>query len=470
MKPEEALQAARAAAAKRDDELPPGMAIEPTERVSIEQLMEWAAIEPDIELMVSTRKLGAPITWFKRKVIHFLRQYFREQNSQQTRFNLNVLIRLAELEDRVARLEEARRAAAPRPRRAAGRRAGRRVRVHQVLSGAGPYDAVTTQAFAFRALFGAWGWSGRDVAAEIDPRVGSQIAPLRALEAGPGDVLLIHYSAYAPKLRAVLELPNRKLLLSHNITPARWFWDHDPQAAVVCALGRKQLPQFAAAADVVAGVSLYNAREMGSETVIPILFDPAELGAARAAGDPPPAPPTILFVGRLAPHKRQDAVMRAFELYRRRHAPDARLVLVGAPVNWAYDAAMRELAEELSPGAITIESGLTREQLADRYRSAHAFLCLSEHEGFCIPLLEAFHFGVPVIARPVGGVPEVAGDAALLLADDDGESVVAELLALAVADAGLRGELRERAARRVAAYAPEPTARALRAAVESLAR
>ncbi|MEY2516785.1 MAG: hypothetical protein QOJ89_4143 [bacterium] len=342
------------------------------------------------------------------------------------------------------------------------------MRVHQVLSGAGPYDAVTTQAFAFRALFAGWGWDGRDVAAEIDPRVGNRIAPLRSLDAAPGDVLLIHYSAYAPKLRAVLELPNRKLLLSHNITPARWFWDHDPQAAVVCALGRKQLPQFAAAADVVAGVSLYNAREMGSEIVIPILFDPRELGAA-CAGDPP-GPPLILFVGRLAPHKRQDAVMRAFELYRRRHAPGARLVLVGAPVNWAYDAAMRELAEELSPGAITIESGLTREQLAERYRSAHAFLCLSEHEGFCIPLLEAFHFGVPVIARPVGGVPEVAGDAALLLAADDDESVIAEALAIVAGDAELRAAMRRRAAARVAAYAPEPTARALRAAVESLAR
>jgi L-malate glycosyltransferase len=344
------------------------------------------------------------------------------------------------------------------------------VRVHQVLSGAGPYDAVTTQAFAFRALFAGWGWEGRDVAAEIDPRVGGRIAPLRSLDAGPGDVLLIHYSAYAPKLRAVLDLPNRKLLLSHNITPARWFWDHDPQAAVVCALGRKQLPQFAEAADVVAGVSLYNAREMGSEIVIPILFDASGLGAprgdSRAGGS---KSPTILFVGRLAPHKRQDAVMRAFELYRRRHAPDARLVLVGAPVNWAYDAAMRELAEELSPGAITIESGLDREQLAERYRSAHAFLCLSEHEGFCIPLLEAFHFGVPVIARPVGGVPEVAGDAALLLGDGDGESVVAELLAIVAADGELRATLRQRAAARVAAYAPEPTARALRTAVEALA-
>jgi glycosyltransferase involved in cell wall biosynthesis len=346
--------------------------------------------------------------------------------------------------------------------------------VHQILSGAGPYDAVTTQALAFRDLFRGWGWGGRDVAAEIDPRIGDRIAALRTLAARDGDVLLVHYSAYAPKLRGVLELPNRKLLISHNITPARWFWDHDPQAAVVCALGRKQLPQFAAAVDVAAGVSLYNAREFGSDTVIPILFDPTGLGApkpAQAADEPGggPTSPTILFVGRLAPHKRQDAVIRAFELYRRRHAPDARLVLVGAPINWAYDAAMRELAEELSPGRVTIESGLTREQLAERWRAADAFLCLSEHEGFCIPLLEAFHFGVPVIARAIGGVPEVAGDAALLLDPEDDESVAAELLALVVGDAELRAALRTRGGARVAAYAPQQTAQTLRDALESLA-
>jgi hypothetical protein len=106
MRPEDAVGAARAAAAKRDDALPAGMTIEPTERVSIEQLMEWAAIEPDPDLMRSTRRLGAPITWAKRQLVHVMRQYLRELQSQQTRFNLNVLIRVAELEDRVARLEE----------------------------------------------------------------------------------------------------------------------------------------------------------------------------------------------------------------------------------------------------------------------------------------------------------------------------------------------------------------------------
>ena len=114
MKPEEALGAARAAAAARDDTLPAGTSIEPTERVSIEQLLEWANIEPDPDLMRSTRRLGAPITWAKRQLVWILRQYLRELQSQQTRFNLNVVIRLAELEDRVARLEERAEQAPPR--------------------------------------------------------------------------------------------------------------------------------------------------------------------------------------------------------------------------------------------------------------------------------------------------------------------------------------------------------------------
>ena len=85
-----------------------------------------------------------------------LQQYFNELTAQQTRFNLHLLVHVAELEDR-------------RARRCRG--ADATVIVHQVLSGAGPVDAVTSQARAFRALFARWGWGGRDVAGGIDPRI-----------------------------------------------------------------------------------------------------------------------------------------------------------------------------------------------------------------------------------------------------------------------------------------------------------
>ncbi|HEV2812303.1 MAG TPA: glycosyltransferase, partial [Solirubrobacteraceae bacterium] len=292
----------------------------------------------------------------------------------------------------------------------------------------------------------------------IDPRMNGEVAPLAALEPARGDVLLVHYSAYAPKLSSVLDLPNRTLLLSHNVTPARWLWDHEPAMAVQCALGRRQLPAFAARVDVAAGVSGYNAAEIGSDVVVPLLFDPAAFGATVP---PPGGPPTLLFVGRLAPHKRQDELIRVLALLRRHRLPDARLVLVGEPLNERYLEALRSLAEQLAPGAVTFERTLSREALAERYRGAHAFVSLSEHEGFCVPLLEAFHFGVPVVARPSGGIPEVAGDAALLVADRD-RAVVAELVALAVEDAALAAELRDRGRARLGAYAPERTEAAMR--------
>jgi hypothetical protein len=106
MKPEDALGAARAAAAEHDDAVPGGTVIKPTERLSIEQLSDWAAIEPDPDLMRSTRKLGAPITFVKRQMLHVMRQYLRELQAQQTRFNLIILGRVAELEERVEKLEK----------------------------------------------------------------------------------------------------------------------------------------------------------------------------------------------------------------------------------------------------------------------------------------------------------------------------------------------------------------------------
>ena len=111
MEPERALELARERAAQARargayaDDLR-GFAIAPTDRISTEQLMEWAVIEPDDTLMRSTRRLGAPITWFKRLLLRGLQQHFNELTSQQSRFNLHVLVHVAELEDRVRRLEE----------------------------------------------------------------------------------------------------------------------------------------------------------------------------------------------------------------------------------------------------------------------------------------------------------------------------------------------------------------------------
>lgn len=346
--------------------------------------------------------------------------------------------------------------------------------VHQILSGAGPHDAITTEAMMFRTCFDRWGWGGRDHAARIAPGLNGSIAPLARLRPASGDVLLIHHSAGTPRVEALLALPNPKLLLYHNVTPAAWLWEHAPLVAVHCAIGREQLPALARGVDVAAADSAFNAAELAElgaarTVVIPLLVDLDRLGAPSTDAVHPAdatGSGSILFVGRLSPHKRQDELIRVFSHYRRWRAPEARLMLVGDPITVDYAEHLRGLADRLAPGAVSIESGLGEADLGERYRAADVFVCLSEHEGFCIPLLEAFHFGLPVIARPSGAVPETVGDAALLV-DDPDRAVVAELIHLAVSDAPLRSALRERGGRRLQVYAPERVAAALRAAVEA---
>jgi glycosyltransferase involved in cell wall biosynthesis len=336
-------------------------------------------------------------------------------------------------------------------------------RVHQVLSGAGPVDAVTTQAFEYRSAFRDWGMEGDIHAAAIEPAVRAQVQPLSELRAGPDDLLLFHYSAYAPALEPLLEWPQRKLLVYHNVTPAEWLWEWQPHVATLCALGRDHLPRWARAVDVAAAVSEFNAGELRAAgahdaRVVPIVFHPRRV---RAGGGEAPST-RLLFVGRLAPHKRPDLVLRTFELYRSACSETARLEMVGEPVSPAYERELRALA---GPG-VTIHGRLEQDALNELWRDASVFITLSEHEGFCVPLLEAFATETPVIARPVGGMREVGGNAVLWAADHD-LAVIAEMVDLAVRDGGLRATLVERGRAQLDEYAPEVALAALREAVDA---
>ena len=336
-------------------------------------------------------------------------------------------------------------------------------RVHQVLSGAGPVDAVTAQAFEYRRLFTEWGIDGGVYAAAIEPAVRGQVEPVKRLEPAADDVLLFHYSAYAPKLEPLLELPQRKLLVYHNVTPAEWLWEHQPHVATLCALGRDHLPRWAQAVDIAAAVSEYNAAELREAGASDVRVIPILLRRANARADAHPRS-RILVVGRLAPHKRPERVLAVFELYRRVHDERGSLAMVGEPLSPAYEREVQELA---GPG-VTITGRIGQDELDKLWGEAGVLVVLSEHEGFCVPILEAFQADVPVIARRVGGMPEVGGDAVLWVEADDDDAVVAELIHLALSDDGLRAELIERGRRRAEGFAPEKVAENLREAIQTL--
>jgi glycosyltransferase involved in cell wall biosynthesis len=359
-------------------------------------------------------------------------------------------------------------------------------RVDQVLSGAGPYDAVTGQALAWRELLARRGIEGGIYADYIDPRMRRTVNDVTRLEPAPDDVLVIRHSAYSPRLRQLVDAPQRKLLVYHNVTPPRYLWNHESAVAVACAMGRGQLGRWGRAADVLAADSAFNARELeraagaepGSARVVPILVDPDRLSAR---GDAPVDThrgtggngPLVLVVGRLVPNKRHDLVLDAFAAYQRSCAPDARLLCIGESITPTYRALIERLAERSGARGVHLAGGVSQPQLNASYAAADALLSMSEHEGFCVPLLEAFHFGVPVVARPAGAMPEVGGDA-VLWTDPPGHgpgsgdvAVAAELLDLAVRDTELRDELARRGRARLEEYAPERVAERIDAAVDA---
>ena len=342
------------------------------------------------------------------------------------------------------------------------------MRIDQAVGSAGPYDAVTGQALAYRELLREeLGAEGEIYAPDAAPGADSSIRPLRALEPG-GDLVLIHYSGYVAGMSHLLELPQPKALLYHNVTPARYFWSWEPHVATICALGRAGLPRVVEACRVTAAVSSFSADELSQvgarePRIVPVLLDPRRLAAGGRSPLARGSSPQVLVVGRVAPHKRPDLVARAFALFQREHAPQAALTYVGLPLNRRFQALVDAVVEESRARGVGFAGTVEQPALNAAYAEADVLLSLSEHEGFCIPLLEAFHLGLPVIARRSGGMPEVGGDAALWVEENDDLAVVAELLRLVTTDEQLRAELRGRGRRRAEELGLEP---ARRAAVE----
>ena len=150
-----------------------------------------------------------------------------------------------------------------------------------------------------------------------------------------------------------------------------------------------------------------------------------------------------MFVGRLSHNKRQDRLVKALALHQRHCDPEARLVLPGSPGSGTYGEYLARLAVDAGARDVVLPGALPQPALNALYARADVFCCLSEHEGFCIPLLEALHFGLPVVAARAAAVPEVLGDAGVLL-DDPDLPTVSEAIELCATSEALREELRTR--------------------------
>ncbi|MGI8686253.1 MAG: glycosyltransferase [Acidimicrobiales bacterium] len=350
-------------------------------------------------------------------------------------------------------------------------------RFSQVLVSASPGDAVTNEAFALRPALRQLGES-EIFARYYDPSLAGDVLPLdeygrRAPAGAPGasdDVLVVHGSIGEEAVASFLAGRAERLVLRyHNISPAGPFRPYDAAFAALLDQGRTEIAELRPRVALALADSTFNAADleaMGYEDVrvSPLVVDPAELRGL----EPDPATahhlatemegPVLLHVGQLLPHKRPDLLVQAFHVLATYLDPDARLILVGPARLPAYGHAVQHLVHELSLPGAWVAGPVSPEALAAFYRRADAFVTASEHEGFCVPLLEAMAFDLPVAARAAGAVPETAGDAAVLLPLDGGPELLAEAMHALLHDDLLRAGLVERGGERLPHFAPERSA------------
>jgi glycosyltransferase involved in cell wall biosynthesis len=272
--------------------------------------------------------------------------------------------------------------------------------IHQIVAGFANGDAISNEARTMRDLFRSWGHESHIYSElkRILPELRGDARDLTACKGDfrPDDIVLLHLSIGSDVNDIFPALPGRKAILYHNITPPEYFRGVQEQTAHLLARGRQQAAALAGTAEVVMADSRFNAEEIAAmghanPQVLPLMLDFSRLRAKadrRILRQYRDGLVNILFVGRCAPNKRIEDLLNAFYYFQRYVQPASRLIHVGSYAGMEqYHALLLTRKRELQLKNVELVGAVRQDELNAYYAVSRAFLCLSEHEGFCIPLL-----------------------------------------------------------------------------------
>jgi glycosyltransferase involved in cell wall biosynthesis len=308
--------------------------------------------------------------------------------------------------------------------------------VHQLLPDIAYGDAISNQARAIRDHLRRQGYASDIFVKRREPRMASEALCWDDSQPSAADALLYHHSIGSELTAFAADHAGPKCLVYHNITPANFFESYRPGFAWMLETGRENLPRLARFFPVSVGDSAYNAAELidcgfRRPGVLPIIIDPQRWNIApdEAVMDRLQDGKTnLLYVGRMAPNKRQDHLIEMFATYRELD-PCSRLILAGEMrASDPFCHRLRATVESLGLSEhVEITGQIDEAALLAYYRTAHLYWSPSAHEGFGAPLVEAMWFDVPVLAMKSSAVPETLGAAGALYETAENLPSVAEL-------------------------------------------
>lgn len=336
--------------------------------------------------------------------------------------------------------------------------------VNQWVPAAHRGDAIGDSARRVRSLLRDLGHQSDLYAMTIDDDLRGDVIPWTDPGARRGDLTIFHFALVSPMTAEFARLRGKRVLQYHNVTPAHFFAEYDPAIYRLAMLGREDLKSLVGHTEVALGDSEYNRQELESlgftnTGVFPIAIDPARITNAprRPALETVLAAedwPNFLFVGRIVPNKKIEDHIKLAEHYKRYVSEEYRFVFVGRTdaTPKYYNAVQALIAQfRMPPGRFIFTGPVPEDDLATYYRMASVYISLSEHEGFCVPLLEAMAADVPVMAYASTAVPDTLGGAGVQFAPKDLECA-AELLGEMVYNETLRTQIIAGQRRRLADF------------------
>ena len=325
------------------------------------------------------------------------------------------------------------------------------IRIHQVLATLGYGDAIGHEVLGIQRVLRSAGYESDIFVETADYRLEPQTRDYRELvdASNPDNLLLHHFSLGSKASRTAYALPDRMALIYHNITPPEYFVGVHRTLARQTFRGRRELKAYADRCDLAMGDSEFNRADLEAlgfprTAVLPVVPDFSHLDREPnwlAAGEFDDAWTNILFVGRMIANKKIEDLIRWFHAYHTIFNPRSRLLLVGAQTQFErYVASLHQLVARLGTPHVHFAGHVSDEELVAFYDVADLFLCASEHEGFCVPLVEAFYKDVPVLAYAATAVPSTMDGAGVLFEDRDPQHV-AQLIDAIVSDASLQDRI-----------------------------
>ena len=326
------------------------------------------------------------------------------------------------------------------------------MRVNQWVPAAHKGDAIGDSARRMREMLRAMGPESEIFALTIYDELRHDIRPFSDPTSKRGDVTLFHYALPSPMSAAFGTLPHGRVLQYHNVTPAHFFAPYAASLFRLASIARDELAGLAPVSDLALGDSEYNRQELeelgfARTGILPIAVNTDRLTKA------PPHPVleeilddglvNFLFVGRIAPNKKIEDHIRLAEQYKRYVDAYYRFIFVGRyDVVPQYYATIRALLSEykMLEDRFIFTGPVPDDELAAYYRAASVYISLSEHEGFCVPLIEAMAMDVPVLAYSAAAVPDTLGGAGVQFAPKDLE-YAAELLGMLAFEDSPREEI-----------------------------